>query len=195
METNKKYQIILADPPWKYNDKMKMLGIHGMIRGAESFYKTMALDDIKKLPINKIAENDCALYLWVTAPLHPLGEEVIKAWGFKYVNYGFVWIKKTKTGKNHMGMGHYTRGNAEICLFGVRGRMANKIKNHSISQIIEAPIMRHSQKPKEVREKIVALFGDLPRIELFARQKTEGWDSLGYDIDGKDIRESIKLLI
>ena len=119
--TNKKYSIIYADPPWKYNDKMVMKGVHGNIRGAESFYNTMTLEDIKALPVKEITEKNAILFLWVTMPFLPQTQEVMESWGFKYKTCGFTWIKTTKTGKIHTGMGHYTRGNAELCLIGVRG--------------------------------------------------------------------------
>lgn len=92
----KKYNIIYADPPWKYNDKMVMQGVHGAIRGAEYFYNTMTLQDIKNLPINEMADNNCILFIWVTMPLLPSVFEVIKAWGFEYKTCGFTWVKKTK---------------------------------------------------------------------------------------------------
>ena len=119
--TENKYSIIYADPPWKYNDRMVMKGVHGNIRGAESFYNTMTLKDIKALPVKEITEKNAILFLWVTMPFLPQTQEVMESWGFKYKTCGFTWIKTTKTGKIHTGMGHYTRGNAELCLIGVRG--------------------------------------------------------------------------
>ena len=119
--TENKYSIIYADPPWKYNDRMVMKGVHGNIRGAESFYNTMTLEDIKALPVKEITEKNAILFLWVTMPFLPQTQEVMESWGFKYKTCGFTWIKTTKTGKIHTGMGHYTRGNAELCLIGVRG--------------------------------------------------------------------------
>lgn len=94
--SNKKYNIIYADPPWKYNDKMKMKGMHGYIRGAESFYDTLTLEDIKNLPIKEISDDNCILFIWITMPLLPNVFEVIKAWGFKYKTCGFCWVKKLK---------------------------------------------------------------------------------------------------
>ncbi len=187
---NKKYQIIYADPPWSYNDKMKpMKGIHGMIKGAESFYKTMLIRDIKDLPIQNITDDNCILFLWVTMPLLQEGLDIIKAWGFKYKTCGFVWVKITKTNKIHCGMGHYTRGNAELCLIGAKGKIERIDK--SILQIVISKIKRHSEKPIEIRKRIVALFGDLPRIELFARppkdrlfedESYKGWDLWGDEV-------------
>ena len=179
--TTKQYDIIYADPPWKYNDPMKIKGVKGLIRGAESFYKTMNLEDIKSLPIKDISSKNAILFIWVTMPLLDKGFEVIESWGFQYKTCGFCWVKRTKNGKIHLGMGNYTRGNAELCLIGVKGQKP-KFLTRGLSQIVESKLLEHSQKPNEVREKIVQLCGFLPRIELFARQQTEGWDCWGDEL-------------
>lgn len=182
----KKYNIVYADPPWSYNDKMVMEGVHGPIRGSAAFYDTMTLSDIKGLPIQDICEKDCILFIWVTMPLLQEGLDVIKAWGFKYKTCGFTWVKKSKNNKIHCGMGHYTRGNAELCLIGLKGKVS--ILSHSVYQIVESQIGRHSEKPAIIRDKIIELVGDLPRIELFARQSTIGWD-----VFGNEVKDSINL--
>lgn len=172
--TNKKYNIIYADPPWKYIDN-KCNG------NCEKYYQTMNLNDICNLPISNITDNDCVLFLWCTYPMLKEGLEVIKKWGFKYKTIGFQWIKLNKSGKGYFfGLGHWTRGNTECCLIGVKGKPKRKSK--SISQLIFSPLKSHSQKPNEVREKIVELIGDIPRIELFARQKVDGWDCWGNQV-------------
>lgn len=180
--TDKKYNIIYADPPWQYNDKMKMRGAHGMIRGAESFYNTMSLEDIKQLPINSISDGNAILFMWITMPLLNKAIETMEAWGFKYKTCGFCWIKRTKNGKIHLGMGHYTRGNAELCLIGIKNKKP-KFQTRSLSQVVESEIRKHSQKPDEIRDKIVELCGNLPRIELFAREHADGWDCWGNEVE------------
>lgn len=187
----KKYQIIYADPPWSYNDKMEMKGVHGKIRGAKSFYPTMSIREIKSLPIPDMADDNCILFLWATMPLLQEALDVIKAWGFQYKTCGFVWVKKTSQGRNHVGMGHYTRGNAELCLIGTKGKL--KRINGSISQIVETVVREHSKKPNLVRKLIVDLYGDIPRIELFARgdkardlfdfNRFDGWDVFGNQVE------------
>jgi len=183
----KKYQIILADPPWSYEKTGSITNSRGM---AKQFYQTMHIDDICNLPIKEISDKNCALFLWATWPKLPEAFKVIASWGFDYFGLGFEWIKKTNTGKDFFGMGYWTRANSEPCLLAFRGKM--KPLTHSMRQIVESKIQTHSTKPSEVREKIVELVGDLTRIELFARQKTPGWASIGYDVDGVDIRESLK---
>lgn len=133
------------------------------------------------MPIPELAAENCALFMWVTFPYLEEQIKLFKAWGFKYRTVGFTWIKTNpKNGKPFFGVGYYTKSNAEVCLLGIKGRM--KPITNSISSVIISPRGRHSEKPAEVREKIVKLFGDLPRIELFARVTTPGWTAYGDQI-------------
>lgn len=189
MVASNKYNIIYADPPWYYrtwSDK-------GRGRCADSHYPVMKLDDIKALPVSEISAQDCALCLWATYPLLPEALGVLESWGFAFKTVLFTWIKTTRGGKWHVGMGHYTRANPEIVLLGTRGRLPRISK--AVRNLVIASIGQHSDKPPEVRERIVELFGDLPRIELFARGSVDGWDALGNDVDGRDIREALGDLI
>ena len=183
-----KYNIIYSDPPWTYNDKISHSG-----GGAESHYQTMDIESIKNLPINGIADNDCILFLWVTFPLLKEGLDVIEAWGFKYKTIGFNWIKKNKKADSFFfGLGHYTRANSEICLIGTKGKP--KRLSASVSSLVVDPIRKHSQKPDQVRDNIVKLMGDLPRVELFAREAHEGWDCIGNEVDGVCVKEALDKL-
>lgn len=127
----------------------------------------------------------CALFMWATFPTVPDALRVMEAWGFAYKTAAFVWIKKYKSGGNFYGMGAYTRANAEVCLLGVTPGFKAKemVKSHSVHQVIESPIQAHSVKPDETRHRIVELLGDVPRIELFARQRVPGWDAWGDEIE------------
>ena len=183
----KKYQIIYADPPWAHRNM-------GNIQAtANSHYSTMNNKDICDLPIEKITDDNCILFLWATFPKIQEALDVIKAWGFEYKTIGFNWVKlNPKNKKPFFGVGWYTKSNAEVCLIGVKGK-APKVSN-SISSIIIEPRGRHSEKPDTARKRIIEFCGDIPRIELFARERTKGWTSIGYDIDGRDIKESLELL-
>ena len=176
----KKYNIIYADPPWSYKDKRdkhpRMCG------GAISHYNTMSIEQIKSLPIKDLAADNCMLFLWVTFPNLQEGLDVIKAWGFTYKTLGFSWIKTNKNnGKPFFGIGYYTKSNCEVCLIGVKGKPI-KVSN-SVSSVIISPRQEHSKKPDQIRDKIVELCGDVPRIELFARKKAEGWDVWGNEVE------------
>jgi site-specific DNA-methyltransferase (adenine-specific) len=142
----------------------------------------MDLQDICNLRVNDISDNNCVLFLWVTFPFLSEGLEVIKAWGFNYITIAFNWIKRNKSDCGFFfGLGRWTRGNSEVCLLAKKGKP--KRINCAIDQLVFSPLRGHSQKPDEIRDRIVTLLGDLPRIELFARQKTKGWDVFGNEIE------------
>jgi N6-adenosine-specific RNA methylase IME4 len=175
------------DPAWKYKQK----GLQG---AAEKHYKTMNLDDICALPVGKIAADDSVLFLWATFPLLSEALRVISAWGFTFKTVAFVWLKKNKKADSFFyGLGFWTRGNAELCLIATRGHPKRISK--SVRQLVISPLERHSKKPDCVRDRIVELIGDVPRIELFAREITPGWDALGNEIDGRDIRDALREVI
>jgi len=174
---NKKYNIIYADPPWSY----KVWTAKGGHKSASAHYNTMNIEDIKKISVESIADKDCVLFLWVTMPNLIEGIEIIKSWGFTYKTCGFTWLKIYKNGNPVCGLGYWTRSNAELCLLATRGNPKRISK--SVYQAVLAPQREHSRKPDEVRDRIVELMGDLPRIELFAREKTEGWDVWGNEVN------------
>ena len=174
--TDKKYNIIYADPPWSYKDK----ALSGN-RGACCKYPVMSIEDICKLPVKDIAGEDCILFMWVTMPKLNECFKVMEAWGFEYKTSAFTWVKKNKkTSSLFMGMGGWTRANAEICLLATKGKP--KRNSASVHSVILSSIEEHSKKPNEARERIVQLCGDIPRIELFARQYADGWDCWGNEV-------------
>ena len=184
---DKKYQIIYADPPWEYRQSGSKTNSRGM---AKQHYDTMSTTDLCNLQIPMHDEAIC--FMWATFPNIGEALTVMKSWGFEYKTAAFVWVKKNKkSSTNFWGMGAYTRANAEVCLLGItpKFKATQYIKAHNIHQIIESPIEKHSKKPDVVREKIIELCGDLPRVELFAREVFDGWDSFGNEVDGADIRD------
>ena len=175
----KKYQIIYADPPWKYGCWYQSEDVK---RNAADHYEVMDTKTICDLGVGDFADDDCALLLWATFPCLPDALDVISRWGFRYTTCAFTWVKMNPTGFGlFTGLGNYTRANAELCLLGMRGKIARQ--SHSVQQVILSAVLGHSKKPSIIREKIVELFGDLPRIELFARRKVEGWDCWGNEVE------------
>lgn len=174
----KKYNIIYADPPWRYYVYAKKENN----RTAEHHYPTLSLDEIKNLPVNEIADENCLLFLWATFPTMMDAFKVIEAWGFQYKTTAFVWVKQNrKSDSLFMGLGFWTRANAEICLLATKGHPKRFSK--CVHQVVMTHVEKHSKKPDEVRKRIVELAGDLPRIELFARHKVDGWDAWGNEVE------------
>lgn len=172
-----KYNIILADPPWRF----RVWSQAGAGRTASSHYPVMHTKDICALPVEELAEEDAVLFLWSVPPNLPAALEVIESWGFTYKTVGLSWIKMNKDGSPFMGMGYYTRANAEMCLLATRGRVLPR-QSRSVRQVIISRRREHSRKPDEQYERIERLFGDLPRIELFARHRWPGWDAWGNEL-------------
>lgn len=168
----KKYNIIYADPPWDYGSFPST--------STASAYPLMSTPDICALPVKHIAKPDALLFLWTTMKHIPDALQVIEAWGFTYVTNGFTWIKTNAlSGRYFFGMGYWTRQNAELCLLAKRGTLSRR--DNRVSSLIVSPRRLHSQKPDNVRHLIVRVCGDLPRVELFARTKTPGWDIWGNE--------------
>lgn len=208
-----RFPVILCDPAWTYRDKAAAGN-----RGAAFKYKLMtAAEMATDLPVEDIAAPDCALFMWATYPM--LGEALAlgAAWGFTYKTVAFTWVKANRPFYDlieylrdgwspfelaalrrarktdwFIGMGRWTRSNAEVCLLFTKGK-PHRV-DAGVNQIICAPALRHSAKPPETRVRILRLLGALPAVELFARERCPGWTSLGYDIDGRDLRVSIPAL-
>lgn len=187
----KKYQIIYADPPWSYNDKMS-----GHSFSLDHEYETQDIDWIKSLNVNKLADINCVLFMWSVSPMLPEAIDVIKSWGFKYKTIAFCWSKYTDTHKEVANLGRWTMGNVELCLLGVKGKPKRISKN--VRQLVKASRHKHSAKLTIVRDLIVELMGDLPRIELFGRPNNqlnlEGKTTFdGWDVWGNEFKSDIEL--
>ena len=166
---NNKYNIIYADPPWKY------------ATGDDGHYPRMSFEELEALNVPEIADTNSYLFLWGTAPMLQESLLILDIWGFWYKTVAFAWIKRNKINKQYrLGNGRYTRSNIEFCLLGTKGNLT--VRSHTVNQIIDEPIRKHSQKPDIVRDRIVELLGDIPRIELFARSRHEGWDAWGNEV-------------
>ena len=173
----KKYQIIYADPPWQYKSK-ECLAKKSILNGSlNTHYNTLTIEDIKKLPISTIADKDSLLFLWVVSPMLDDCIEVLKTWGFKYSTIAFIWYKQ-KTNP-----GSYTMSECEICLVGKKGKIPENRGERNIRQFLSEARGKHSQKPDEIRKRIEKMFPAHNKIELFARQKTEGWDVWGNEVE------------
>ncbi len=183
-----KYDVILADPPWHFQNwsgkpgEMRGEKKHG---GAQSHYPTMDIDEICSMKIP--AQKNSVLFLWACWPLLPEAMKTIDAWGFKYKTIAWVWVKAKKSGFGfHFGMGYYTRSNTEPCLLATRGKLPSP-ENRKIQALIYYPVREHSRKPDDQYRKIESLYPDRKYLELFARRDRPGWDVWGNEVEGIDI--------
>lgn len=172
---DKKYKVIYADPPWYFKAYSNL----GEGRSPNNHYSCMEINDIKNLPVSKLADKDCVLLMWVVNPLLDQSFEIIKSWGFKYKTIGFTWAKTNKNKLGYFtGLGYWTRSNPEICLLATKG--SPKRISKSIPQLVISERREHSRKPDEIYNHIEKLL-EGPYIELFARTNRPGWDSWGNE--------------
>lgn len=178
------YRAILADPPWNF----KTYSPKGEGRSPIQQYPTMDLEGIKALPVAEWADSDCALFMWATCPMLLQAVAVMRAWGFEYKTTAFVWAKTNRrhnggaagAGDFFMGLGYWTRANAEVCLLGTRGKPSRLARD--VRQLIVSPVREHSRKPDDVRNRIRRLVPG-PYLELFARQRAPDWDAWGNEVE------------
>jgi N6-adenosine-specific RNA methylase IME4 len=164
-----KYGAILSDPPWRFENWSSK----GEKKNAKRHYQTMSLEDLRELELPAAAD-DCALLMWVVDAHMPHALELIEAWGFIYKTVAFIWVKPS------IGMGYWSRKQAELCLLATKGRP--KRLSGGVRQVIEAPRREHSRKPDEIYRRIEQLVGG-PYLEMFARQSWPGWDACGAEMD------------
>jgi N6-adenosine-specific RNA methylase IME4 len=194
------YRVIYADPPWSYRVRSEK----GENRAAKNHYDVMDLDAICALPVGALAAVDAHLFMWTTSPHLVESLQVLEAWGFAFSTVAFTWVKSSSKAPSaifnhktlHWGMGHTTRANAEFVLYGRRGRPIkhdNKgvhsvhidhgcLEDYGDSSVHISNVREHSRKPKEIRRRI-ELLAPGPYIELFARERAEGWDAWGNQTD------------
>lgn len=185
MPRRKLYQIIYCDPPWDYKGQTQHTGRGGVKSGgAISHYPTMTVSEMKKLNVKDIADPEgCLLFMWTSSPHLDQAIDLMKAWGFDYATIGFIWDKQ------RLNPGYYTLSQCEICIIGKLNRIPKPRGARNIQQLVSIKRTRHSQKPGEVRERIVQMFPKQNKLEMFARRKAKGWDSWG-----NEVKSQIKLI-
>ena len=172
-----RYSTILADPPWQFQNRTgKMAPEHRRLLR----YPTMELQEIKDLPVGKLAAAQSHLYLWVPNALLTEGLDVMRAWGFTYKTH-LIWFKIRKDGgPDGRGVGFYFRNVTEVVLFGVRGSMRTLKPGRTQVNLLATRKREHSRKPDEIYDLIEACSPG-PYLELFARFKHDGWHQWGNE--------------
>lgn len=188
----KKYRVLLTDPPWPGNPTLKKDKNSGKLGRPHSPFPLMSHAAIRAMPVKDIMMDDSMIFMWTIGRSLGHAIDIMEAWGFVYKSLAFVWIKPTKNGKYVQGMGYWTRQNAEICLLGTRGSpMKFAVPNNkrpSVPSIICEPRRELVRKPDCVRDRILTLTGDVPRLEMFARTVPKGWD-----VYGNEVKSAVKI--
>jgi len=179
---NRKYKIIYTDPPWNFNGGGVYQDSGRPVRKTKDQYPLMNMIDLKKLPVSQIAESNSLLFLWTTDQHIPNALELMDAWGFRFCTVAFYWIKKYHTGSTCYNIGCWTMKSVEQVLLGLKGKPMYLKQQRNVKQLVEAERTKHSKKPDEIRKRIVKLVGNVSRIELFAREKVEGWHCWGNEV-------------
>lgn len=185
----KKYDILYADPPWRF----KVWSKKGAGRSSESHYQTQSVEYLKEMNIRALCKPNCVLLMWATFPCLEQALELGKSWGFTYKTIAFTWVKTNINNPDiFIGMGYYTRANAEIVLLFTKGKPLTR-QQKNVPQVLISPRARHSEKPNEIRKRIVRLFGEVDRLELFARQNSDENTFNGWDVFGNEVDNSIEI--
>ena len=183
MTENKKYQIIYADPPWRYEH----LPIGSKNRAIENHYPTMSLTEIKKLPVKELSAENSVLFLWATAPKLKECIEVMIEWGYQYRTCA-VWDKET------IGMGYWFRNQHELLLIGLKGQFSPPTPPQRVSSILKGKKTEHSKKPNSIRQLISSWYPNITKLELFARQNQSGlFEKNDWDVWGNEVESDINL--
>lgn len=171
----KKFDVILADPPWSFGDKLNMSSVK---RGADAHYATLSLEGIKNIRVKDWTSDDSILALWVPSSMLADGLAVMESWGFKQKQI-YTWVKTTKNNKIAFGMGRFFRGATEHALIGTRGKpkpASKSERNVDLSQVLA-----HSAKPELLHRHMEAMFPEASKLELFARRSVAGWACVGLE--------------
>ncbi|MAN64682.1 MAG: modification methylase [Parvibaculum sp.] len=169
------YSILYCDPPWDYKGQSQTGKNSVNTGGAVAHYATMKLADLKTFTLPAL-EKDCLLFMWSSSPHLNQAIQLGEAWGFKYITIGFVWDKEM------VNPSYYTMSQVEICLIFKKGRIPQPRGKRNIRQMVSEKRGRHSAKPAQVRDRINEMFPTQRKMEMFARERTEGWDVLGNEV-------------
>lgn len=181
-----RYPLAVIDPPWQW------LG-HTGETSRSALYAKLTDDDLCALPMSRLLAPDAVALLWIIDTHVPHALRCVEAWGLTYKTVGFYWTKVRPSGKEHIGLGYYTRANPEQCWIATRGAGIPRV-SRAVRRWLHAPSGAHSEKPDAFYTAVEELFGDVPRVDVFARKRRAGWDAIGNEIDGRDIRDVLAMV-
>jgi len=192
MYEGKKYNVIYADPAWRFsqgiNRRKDIREKFGTNEELSIQYPTMSDKEIIELNVNDYADDNCVLFLWTTDAHLEVAIKAINNWGFKYKTVAFTWNKKRGF------MGKWNVKQCEICLLATKGTAHKLLKSFKEKSYLEENKTEHSKKPNEFRKRIERMFGDVPKLEMFARTTIEGWDAWGNETNKFEEEKGIEII-
>lgn len=171
------YEVLYADPCWDY-DGREQHNTKTANKSVKHHYNTIKTDTLKTLDVASITAPNAVLFLWTSSPHLDQAIDLMKAWGFAYKTIAFVWDKQK------VNPGYYTMSQCEICLVGKKGTIPTPRGSRNERQFLSEMRGRHSAKPTEIRKRIERMFPTQKKLELFAREKVDGWDVWGNEVEG-----------
>lgn len=189
MIINSRIQLIYADLPYGFGSKHYQDGGRDFKKIS---YVTMTQNEMESIKVKDVIADDAVCFIWTPQSRIPDCIKVMEAWGFTYVTVAFYWQKKYESGEIAYNYAPTTLNSMELCLYGTRGKVSQYKQCNNIRDFCDAVRTIHSRKPDEIRNRIDKLFGQLNKVEFFATQKIDGWESWGYDIDGKSVEQHIE---
>ena len=181
IESPKTYSALVIDPPWKYELRVTDKSHRNKIP-----YSSMSFEEISDLPIAQLAAPDgCVMFLWFTNNHMIEAAKLIEAWGFTHKGI-LTWEKISKKGNTRLGVGHWFRNSTEHCAIATKGKVLSFASHSAIARkttnLIKAERREHSRKPDEFYRLVEEVCTD-SKLEMFARQRRQGWDCLGDQVD------------
>jgi len=175
----KTYEIIYTDPPWQYKSSDNLAETSLLNKDENFHYPTMPLEEIMKIDVP--SSDSCLMFMWVVNPMLDDGIELLKHWGFEFSTVGFMWHKQ------RANPGYYTMSSIEMVIIGKKGKIPEPRGARNVKQFLSQTRGKHSEKPQEIRERIVEMFPTQDKLEMFARVQADGWDIWGNEFNTSDI--------
>jgi N6-adenosine-specific RNA methylase IME4 len=179
---DKKYDVILMDPPWSYHGAQDKMG------AAAKFYSTMSDEDLLAMPVMDLLNDKSVVFMWATAPRLDFAIDLLRYWGLAYRGVAFTWVKTKKDGLTPIGAQgvrpSVVKPTAEFVIVGspIKKGRPLQISDESVQHIVLAAKQEHSRKPDDVHQRINRLYPDASKLEMFARRPFEGWDVWGNEV-------------
>jgi len=180
MSKDKAFDVVLVDPPWKFD------GLTGVSKNVKDHYQVQHSTTFHDLPLTDIVADNSLLFMWCSGPVLKQAIELMTSWGWTYKQIAFIWEK------DRVIPGSYSVTSTEMVLVGKRGKIPQPRGCRKQRQMLKSPRQKHSAKPEDIQDRIDLMFPTQNKLELFARRHRPGWTCAGNELDGMDVFDWIE---